>query len=586
MIKNIINSAKKQKNVSQTTEPASVGITCDSSIGSNNCDRARQRQSTMENLPAKTAVAINGAYLFAAKSDTMSNASGKSQISSGSSRFKLSRKNKKRLSAMMGRLHLRRNRSSPGGLTLEDGYKKHNGSIDSESVHTDDSHDDNDSFYQNHRTSNDFRPTVTTTTTTTDEDNSDSEYELASDELFEDALAVEAMRQKEIAHEQAAKTPAHNDYKPTKDNQLLPEEECDIPTFLHTKPCDPALIEQTRILLKERYLKNPDSFYEADYQRMLTDDWTVSRFLLRRRLDPKRTAKLMEECGRFRIQYKMSEVQLWEFPREFHRAGGLFKYAPDRVGNYTLYMRVKMYRRVPEISDVFKAFILCVLEECDRANNGRGTAIIFDLTGCGLQNVDLGFLSWLLSSFRNYCPKGVSYILVYNLPWILNATCKMAMTWMSASNRRALRFVHGDEIENFIARENLPDYLGGTCKIDYKAVPEGSKPATEVCDRLDMTREQALKIRDLFKEYLQDEDLVGDTTATGRSESYNDCTKSVPTNSKSHLPMRSADDSTSGKYLSLDDIREDTVDAFDDGIANSTAATTAELVSRASKFIA
>lgn len=286
---------------------------------------------------------------------------------------------------------------------------------------------------------------------------------------------------------------------------LLPEEQCDIPTFLHTKNCDRRLIDETRRLLKERYAKNADSFYDTDYRRMLTDDWTVSRFLLRRRLEPKRAAKLMEECGRFRKQYKMSEVKLWEFPMEFHRAGGLFKYAPDRVGNLTLYMRVKMYRRVPEISDVFKAFILCVLEECDRENNGRGTAIIFDLSGCGLQNVDLGFLSWLLSSFRNYCPKGVSYILVYNLPWILNATCKLAMTWMSASNRRALRFVYGDEIENFIAKENLPDYCGGTSKINYRAIPDGSRPAIEVCDRLDMTKEQALKIRDLFKEYLDDD---------------------------------------------------------------------------------
>lgn len=286
----------------------------------------------------------------------------------------------------------------------------------------------------------------------------------------------------------------------------LPEEQCDIPTFLHTKNCDSKLIEETRRLLKLRYAINPDAFYDNDYKRMLTDDWTVTRFLLRRRLDPKRTAKLMEECGRFRKQYKMSEIKLWEFPIEFHKAGGLFKYAPDRVGNVTVYMRVKMYRRVPEISDVFKAFILCVLEECDLANGGRGTAVIFDLTGCGLQNVDLSFLSWLLSSFRNYCPKGVSYIMVYNLPWFLNATCKLAMSWMSASNRRALRFVHGDEIENFIDKNNLPDYCGGTCKIDYRNVPEGSRPATEVCERLDMTPEQALKIRELFKEYLDEED--------------------------------------------------------------------------------
>lgn len=287
---------------------------------------------------------------------------------------------------------------------------------------------------------------------------------------------------------------------------LLPEEQCDIPTFLHTQNCDQQLIKKTRELLKARYAKNPDSFYDADYKRMLNDDWTVSRFLLRRREDPKRTAKLMEECGRFRKQYKMSEVQLWEFPVEFHKAGGLFMYAPDRVGNLTVYMRVKMYRRVPEISDVYKAFILCVLEQCDSANGGRGTSVVFDLSGCGLQNVDLGFLSWLLSSFRNYCPKGVSYIIVYNLPWILSATCKLAMSWMSASNRRALRFVYGDEIQTFIAKENLPDYCGGTCKINYRSVPERSKPAIDVCDRLDMTPEAALKIRELFKEYLSDDD--------------------------------------------------------------------------------
>lgn len=285
---------------------------------------------------------------------------------------------------------------------------------------------------------------------------------------------------------------------------ILPEEQCDIPTFLHTQNCSRELIDETRRLLRERHELNPESFYEHDYKRMLEDDWTVTRFLLRRRLDPKRTAKLMEECGKFRRQYLMSEIGLWEFPREFHQSGGLFRYKPDRVGNQTLYMRVKMYRRVPEISDVFKTFILCVLEQCDVLNGGRGTAVIFDLTQAGLQNVDLGFLYWLLNSFRNYCPKGVSYILVYNLPWFLSATCKLAMTWLSETNRRSLRFVQGAEIENFIARDQLPDYLGGTCEQPYRVIPAGSRPAIEVCDRHDLTPAQALKIKDLFKEYLNE----------------------------------------------------------------------------------
>ena len=360
----------------------------------------------------------------------------------------------------------------------------------------------------------------------------------------------------------------HREPDPGDDKIVLPEELCDIPTFLHTKNCDRELINETRRLLKERYAKNPDSFYDDDYRRMLTDDWTVSRFLLRRRNDPKRTAKLMEECGRFRKQYKMSEVQLWEFPIEFHKAGGLFKYAPDRVGNLTCYMRVKMYRRVPEISDVFKAFILCVLEQCDVANNGRGLAVIFDLSGCGLQNVDLSFLSWLLSSFRNYCPKGVSYILVYNLPWILNATCKLAMTWMSASNRRALRFVYGNEIENFIARENLPDYLGGSCKINYRAIPENSKPAIEVCERLDMTREQALKIRELFKEYLVDEE--------GSRSHY------VDAKSSSEV----LDEGSSTTAAAATTTTTTTTTSSPSANRNEQRSPMADLVSQASKFIA
>ena len=297
----------------------------------------------------------------------------------------------------------------------------------------------------------------------------------------------------------------HED-KSAQDNPLLPEEMCEIPTFLNTAPCAQHLIEETRRRLKKKYHKRPDSFYQEDYQRMLNDNWTVSRFLLRCRLQPKRAARLMEQCGKFRREYRMGVSKLSDFPIEFHRAGGLFKYAPDRVGNQTLFMRVKMHRRVPELSQIMREFILCCLEECDKANNGRGTAVIFDLTNCGLQNVDPGFLFWLVYSFRNYCPKGLSYIIVYNLPWILNATAKLALSWLSSTNRKRLRFVSGDGIKDFISPENLPDYMGGTCKINYRQVPEGSRLAEETAEEYKLTREQSRKIREIYAKFLKDID--------------------------------------------------------------------------------
>lgn len=258
---------------------------------------------------------------------------------------------------------------------------------------------------------------------------------------------------------------------------LLPEELVEVPTFINSPNCSPDLIEKTRRLLKERYQEKPENFYKFDVDLILNDDWSVSRFLLRCRLEPERSVDLMEASSKFRKEFRMGETQLSDFPSEIHEVGGIFKYAPDRVGNTTLWMRARHHRRCNEMNHIMKQFILCVMEQCDKASKGRGVAVIFDLSECGIKNADPTFLFWLLNSFRSYCPKGLSYIIVYNLPWVLSATCTLAMSWLSSTNRRRLRFIEGDEIQKFIAPENLPDFVdGGLCKLDYKHVPEHSKP--------------------------------------------------------------------------------------------------------------
>lgn len=258
---------------------------------------------------------------------------------------------------------------------------------------------------------------------------------------------------------------------------LLPEELVEVPTFKNSPNCSAPLIEETRELLRKRYQERPEHFYKFDIDLILSDDWSVSRFLLRCRLDPARSVDLMEASSKFRREFKMGETKPSDFPREIYEVGGIFKYAPDRVGNTTLWMRAKHHRRsTTEMNQIMKQFILCVMEQCDKESKGRGVAVVFDLTDCGLKNADPTFLFWLLNSFRSYCPKGLSYIIVYNLPWVLNATCTIAMSWLSSTNRKRLRFIEGDQITKFIAPENLPDFVpGGKCKIDYHQVPEGSK---------------------------------------------------------------------------------------------------------------
>lgn len=279
------------------------------------------------------------------------------------------------------------------------------------------------------------------------------------EEIFE--LACECFDDRSVINQDDHKV---EDILAYQDDTLLPEELCDLPTFLGTQNCDSKLIEETRKLLRNSYRKNPNYFYKHDYERMLCDDWSVTRFLLRCRQNPARSADLMEKCSKFRKLYKMSELKLDDFPLEFLELSALFHYEPDRVGNITVYMRCGLYKRIPELNELFKAFTLCLLEEADCISKGRGMAIILDLTGCSFEHFDLDYLSWLVSAFRYHCPKGVSYIVVYNLPWFLKATCKLVISWLSSTNKRALRFASGKEIEFFVKPENLPEYLGGKCK--------------------------------------------------------------------------------------------------------------------------
>lgn len=265
----------------------------------------------------------------------------------------------------------------------------------------------------------------------------------------------------------------------TNEHGLLPEELVEVPTFLHTPCCSAELIEKTRQILRQRFEREPQKFYKFDVDLILSDDWTMSRFLLRCRLEPERSIDLVEAAAKFRKEFKMGETLPYNFPAEIFQVGGIFQYEPDRVGNTTLWMRAKYHRRCQEMQHIMKQFILCIMEQCDKLSGGRGVAVIFDLSECGLKNADPTLLFWLLSSFRNYCPKGLSYIVVYNLPWVLSATCSLALSWLSSTNRKRLRFVEGQDIQKFIAPENLPDFVpGGLCKVDYRRVPEKCQMAS------------------------------------------------------------------------------------------------------------
>ena len=58
-----------------------------------------------------------------------------------------------------------------------------------------------------------------------------------------------------------------------------------------------------------------------------------------------------------------------------------------------------------------------------REEDGDPVTLMFELDGCGLKNMDMEFIQYLIGVFRDYSPFSLNYILVYEMPWVLNGKC-------------------------------------------------------------------------------------------------------------------------------------------------------------------
>lgn len=67
--------------------------------------------------------------------------------------------------------------------------------------------------------------------------------------------------------------------------------------------------------------------------------------------------------------------------------------------------------------------ILFVLQVDDfRQDKGKPVTIFFDMEGCGVSNVDMELIKYIIHVFKQYYPFFLNYIIILEMAWILNGT--------------------------------------------------------------------------------------------------------------------------------------------------------------------
>ncbi|KAK0064679.1 motile sperm domain-containing protein 2 [Biomphalaria pfeifferi] len=182
---------------------------------------------------------------------------------------------------------------------------------------------------------------------------------------------------------------------------------------------------------------------------------------------------LLHSSFKFRNEMKINDLTEADFGKDVIDLGGLYFHKKDKQGHRILWLKVKVHKKdaSAEFLTLEKKGIAFVVEKAFYNNPFSQVVVLLDMTNCGLVNMDIDFVQYIISLFKFYYPTFLAYILIYDMPWIFNAAWRVIKSWLSAEAVAKIKFVTKTDIQNYISPEDLPPYMGGTDTFQFVYVP-------------------------------------------------------------------------------------------------------------------
>ncbi|VVC87653.1 motile sperm domain-containing protein 2-like [Leptidea sinapis] len=163
---------------------------------------------------------------------------------------------------------------------------------------------------------------------------------------------------------------------------------------------------------------------------------------------------------------------------EYVNEGIIFAHGRDVDGCLLLIIKSKKHVRGAKDFEEIKKIIIYWFDRIEREENGNKISLFFDMDSCGLSNMDMELIQYLIALFSNYYPHFLNYIIIYQLPWVLSAAFKIVKSLLPADAVKILKNVNKDSLNNFVPPEQALKCWGGHDDYVFEFVPE-NKSTTE-----------------------------------------------------------------------------------------------------------
>ena len=256
---------------------------------------------------------------------------------------------------------------------------------------------------------------------------------------------------------------------------------------------------------------------------------------------------------RFRREYKVHDLTPRDIPTCVLDIGFCYSHGLDKHGNTIFYLIVRKNKRDAELKKASKLYAVYIMYRHALLCPDQRITFFIDSTGAGISNVDLEYLRFLLNLFQLYFPLRLKWVLVYNMPWVMNATWNLVKRWLPPKARDCLVFVTPSDITGYVHENQLLAQYGGRVGWTYQ-YPLPAEEADTLMGQLIYLRDSTGDERDFMSSFESASVAVTRVTA-GDLLDHIDCGDGrdvkPPTPQLSFAPIKLVNQNSIPKYSEL-----------------------------------
>ncbi|KAM9039547.1 motile sperm domain-containing protein 2 isoform X1 [Sarcophilus harrisii] len=272
------------------------------------------------------------------------------------------------------------------------------------------------------------------------------------------------------------------------------------------------LVSETRRRFEAEYLADKSDKYDSrDVEKLQQDDTWVESFLCWRHDVVDETLKMIDESFQWRKEFAVNDLNESTLPKWLFEVGAVYLHGYDKEGNKLFWFRVKFHTKDNKTILDKKKLVAFWLERYAKRENGKPLTVMFDMSETGLSNIDMDIVRFIINCFKVYYPKYLTKIVVFDMPWIMNAAFKIVKGWLGPEAVNMLKFTGKNEVQEHVSIEYLPPHMGGTDPFKYSYPPLVDDDfQTPLCENGPITSEDETESK---------EDIETDNKETGEANS-------------------------------------------------------------------